>query len=277
MHTGTLLRKGAEVDSGCDIAASCVRLRTKVGDGVRMDANSSVGDRCTISNRVHLEIAARVGHDAAVGRGTTLGPRTYVHARANIGAGVTTDRDVRIGQRVRVGDGTSFAAEAHVAPNAEIGARTSVGKKAGIGFDASVDVMAPAMVGNDCTIGRRYRPRRRHANRRRLHARGRRSTTGRGMEPGSTVCAESKVGRDTTILAGETVPPSTLVEADGKRSPLPVNIDDYNVHDNDDNREVFVHPDDELHAQPPNPPRGPTPATGAADRAAGPEHDGPSR
>ncbi len=261
VRTGTLLREGAEVGSGCDIAASYLGLRTKVGDGVRMDANSSVGDRCTISNRVHLEIAARVGHDAAVGRETTLGPRTYVHARANIGAGVTTDRDVRIGQRVRVGDGTSFAAEARVAPNAEIGARTSVGEKAGIGFDAGISVMPPSVIGNDCAIGDEAV----------LDA-----DTGMGdgctleanatleyrahMEAGSTVCAGSKVRPDATIPEGETVPPSTLVKADGTQLPRHVDIDDYNFRDNDDDREIRDHADDEPHRVAEAPPAAASPA-----------------
>ncbi len=73
------------------------------------------------------------------------------------------------------------------------------------------------------------------------------------------------------------VPPSTLVKSDGTQLPRHIDIDDYNFRDGDDDREVFVHPEDEPHGLPAEPPAPPGPARGAADAAAGREHDGPSR
>ena len=82
---------------------------------------------------------------------------------------------------------------------------------------------------------------------------------------------------DAVIREGETVPPSTLVRTDGTQVGRYIDIDDYNFRDNDDDREVFVHPEDEPYAQSMNPPRAPSPSSDAANRAAGPDHDGPSR
>ena len=246
VRSGTLLRRGAEVGNGCDIAAFYVGRDTKLGDGVRMDASSSVGDNATIGNSVHFETRARAGHHATVSKGTTLGPGTYIHAGAHLGENVTTGKDVRIGESVHVGNGTTFADEARVAPNAHIGDRTSVGKKAGIGMDGGPGVIPPARIGNDCTLGDEtvIAPEARMSDGCTLEANAE-LEHGAVMEPGSTVCAGSKVRPDAAIREGETVPPSTLVRTDGTQVGRHIDIDDYNFRDNDDDREVFVHPDDE--------------------------------
>jgi len=76
---------------------------------------------------------------------------------------------------------------------------------------------------------------------------------------------------------GETVPPSTLVKADGTQLPRYVDIDDYNFRDNDDDREVRVHPDEEPRWVAENPPPAPSPASDAARMAdeRGPRRPGP--
>lgn len=85
------------------------------------------------------------------------------------------------------------------------------------------------------------------------------------MEPGSTVCAGSKVERNAVVREGETIPPSTLVAIDGTQRPLPID------------REVRVHPDDSSRKLPETPPPAPAPAAEAAQRASKRRHDDPSR
>ncbi|MCY4120377.1 MAG: hypothetical protein OXG72_05580, partial [Acidobacteria bacterium] len=248
VRSGTLIREGAQVGSRCDLAAFYVGLRTKLGDGVRMDANSSVGDRATIGDRVRLETRASVGRNASVGAWTTLGPDTLVHAAANVGGDVSTGNDVKIAESVQVGNGCALGAETKVAPNAKIGEQANIGEKVRIGFDAGVGIMPPAVIGNDCTVGDEaiLEADSRMGDGCTLEAHATLEYRAH-METGSTVCAGSKVRPNATIPAGETVPPSTLVKEDGTRLPRHVDIDDYNFRDNDDDREVRVHPDDEPH------------------------------
>ncbi len=133
------------------------------------------------------------------------------------------------------------------------------------------------------------------------------------MEPGSTVCAGSKVERNAVAREGETIPPSTLVvcprkdftlAARGRRlaetpnlrgdcgrqcrnatgvelqtcsSDTPLVAIDGTQRPLPIDREVRVHPDDSSRKLPETPPPAPAPAAEAAQRASKRRHDDPSR
>ena len=113
-------RRAAQIGNSCDVAALYVGLRSKLGDGVRMDPNSSVGDRVQRRQRRPPREQSERGPQRD-GRTADHAGTAHLHPRRGerSATGVTTGKDVRIAESVQVGDGCSFAKpKTKVAPNA---------------------------------------------------------------------------------------------------------------------------------------------------------------
>ena len=257
------VRENVRIGAGCDIAAFYVGRDARIGDGVKLHPGSSVGDNATVGDAVHLETGAS---DRTQARPSTKGPRsdqgTLVHPFATVG-GERHHRQGRAHREQRRG-----RRQRHLRRQGARGApRTRRKRNAGrqerpdrnrrrTGHGPSSDRR------QQLHAGRQLAGVRKRTHEGRMHAGGQRAPrlrSGDGARrPPSAPDRRVRTERRRTRRRNH---PALHAGQDrrhaGARSPSRSTT--YNFRDNDDDREVRIHPEDRPRGLPGDPAPGASP------------------
>jgi sugar O-acyltransferase (sialic acid O-acetyltransferase NeuD family) len=81
-----------------------------LGNGLRIDACSSIGPAVSVGDFVHVKDQAYIGHHSHIGPFTTINPSASLASGVHVGSGVTIGLGARILNDIFVGDGTIVGA-----------------------------------------------------------------------------------------------------------------------------------------------------------------------
>jgi carbonic anhydrase/acetyltransferase-like protein (isoleucine patch superfamily) len=100
----------------------------RLGDGVRIDAEASIGKDVVLFQNVTVGEESEIGNDAIVQGDVKIGKNVLIRGDAKIGTGSIIEDGARIGKYVRIGDRVTVGANSAIGAGSVIGDGATVAK-----------------------------------------------------------------------------------------------------------------------------------------------------